>query len=143
MPRELLFLLLADAVLVLHAAIVAFIVGGLFFIIAGNIRGWRLAGHLWFRLAHLTAIGIVVTEAWLGVDCPLTIVEMRFREMAGASGYEGSFIAYWLQQLLFYTAPPWMFTVAYSCFGFLVFATWWRFPPRWKHPQRKPGSLNH
>ena len=32
--------------------------------------------HLWFRLAHLTAIAVVVLQAWFGVICPLTTLEM-------------------------------------------------------------------
>ena len=34
--------LLADATLVLHVALVVFIVAGLVLIIAGNLRGWRI-----------------------------------------------------------------------------------------------------
>ena len=36
----------ADAVLTLHFALVAFVVGGLVLVIIGNLRGWRL--DLWF-----------------------------------------------------------------------------------------------
>ena len=55
--------LLADAVLALHVAIVLFVVGGLVLVIAGNFRGWRWVNRLWFRLAHLGAIAVVVAEA--------------------------------------------------------------------------------
>jgi len=55
--------LLADAVLILHLAVVVFIVGGLVIIVAGNLRGWRWVNGLGFRVAHLTAIGVVVAEA--------------------------------------------------------------------------------
>jgi len=62
-----LYQLLADMVLVLHVAIVAFVVIGLVLIVAGNLRGWRWVNALWFRLAHLAAIAIVVAESWIGM----------------------------------------------------------------------------
>ena len=122
--------LLADLVLSLHVLVVVFVVGGLAFVIVGNLRGWRWVNALWFRLAHLLAIGVVVAEAWFGLVCPLTSLENWLRRHARASVYDGSFIEHWLQGLLYYDAPPWVFTVAYSLFGLAVAATWWAFPPR-------------
>jgi hypothetical protein len=122
--------LLADAVLVLHFVIVLFVIGGLVAVVAGNIRGWHWVNSLWFRLAHLAAIGVVVAQAWLGQVCPLTTVESRLRIQAGSPGYSKSFIEHWVQVVLFYEAPAWVFVLAYTTFGLLVLATWWRFPPR-------------
>jgi hypothetical protein len=121
--------LLADAVLALHVATVAFVVGGLVLVIIGNLRGWRWVNTLWFRLAHLCTIGIVVAEAWLGIVCPLTTLEMWLRAQAGATPYSGNFIEHWLQALLFWQAPAWVFIVAYTAFGLAVAAAWWYFPP--------------
>lgn len=126
---------LADAVLTLHAAIVAFVVGGLVLIVVGNLRAWRWVNALCFRLAHLGAIAFVVAEAWFGFVCPLTTLEMWLRVRVGAATYSGSFIEHWLQRLLYYEAPLWVFTLAYSLFGLLVAATWWYFPPRRKRPR--------
>lgn len=126
---------LADAVLVLHVAVVLFVVGGLLLILVGNLRRWHWVNAAWFRGAHLAAIAFVVAEAWLGVACPLTSLEMSLRVKAHASTYSASFIEHWLQRLLYYQAPAWAFTLAYSLFGALVAACWWRFPPRWG---RKP-----
>lgn len=121
--------LLADAVLTLHFSIVAFVVGGLVLTVAGNFAGWRWVNSLWFRLAHLAAIAIVVSQAWLGVTCPLTSLEMWLRAKARATTYGGSFIEHWVQRLLYYEAPSWVFTLGYSVFGLLVAVVWWRFPP--------------
>ena len=121
---------LADATLVLHVALVLFIVVGLVLIIAGNLRGWRWVNVLWLRLAHLVAIAVVAAEAWVGVVCPLTSLEMWFRTRARAATYSGSFIEHWLQRLLYYDVPAWVFTLAYSLFGLAVAATWWYFPPK-------------
>ena len=119
----------ADVVLLLHFAIVVFVVGGLVLIIVGNMRGWHWVNALWFRLAHLGAIGAVVAESWLGITCPLTILEIWLRSKAGGKVYTVSFIEHWLQRLIFFDAPPWAFVLGYSLFGLLVLVTWWYFPP--------------
>ena len=121
---------LADVVLALHVAVAAFIVGGLVLIVVGNLCGWRWVNALWFRLAHLAAIIFVVAEAWIDFTCPLTSVEMWLREKAHAEIYDGSFIEHWLQRILYYDAPAWVFTLCYSLLGALVVAIWWYFPPR-------------
>ncbi len=123
------FRVLADGVLVLHAGLACFVVGGLIAIVAGNGLGWRWVNAYWLRLAHLAAIAIIAAEAWLGADCPLTTFEMWLRRRAGASTYSGGFVEHWLQRLLYYEAPAWVFIAAYSLFALLVALAWWRFPP--------------
>jgi hypothetical protein len=125
--------LLADVALTLHFSVVAFVVGGLVLVIIGNLRNWRWVNALWFRLAHLGAIAVVVAEAWLGVTCPLTNLEMWLRAKARATTYSGSFIEHWIQRILYYEAPSWVFALGYSIFGLLVVATWLCFPPTSKH----------
>jgi hypothetical protein len=129
--------LLADLVLVLHVAVVLFVVGGLAVVIAGNTRWrWRWVNLPAFRLAHLAAIGVVVVGAWIGEVCPLTTLEMTLRLRAGRGVYEGSFIQQWLQRLLYYEAPAWVFALAYSVFGLLVALAWWYFPPTFRRRRR-------
>jgi len=122
--------LLADLVLSLHLAVVLFVVGGLLLIVAGNLRGWRWVNALAFRLAHLAAIAVVAVQAWLGAVCPLTTLEMWLHAQAHVPSYSGSFIEHWLQRLLYYEAPAWVFTLLYSLFALAVVVAWWRFPPR-------------
>jgi len=122
--------ILADLVLLTHIAFVAFMVVGLLLIFIGGCCGWRWIRNPWFRSLHLAGIGVVVVQTWLGIICPLTTWEMQLREKAGDATYAGDFIAHWLQRLLYYEAPPWMFTVAYTLFGLAVFGSWWRFRPR-------------
>jgi polyferredoxin len=126
--------LLANTVLILHVGIAAFVVAGLVLAILGNLNRWSWVNNFWFRSAHLVAIAVVVAESWCGVACPLTTLEMWLRSQAGASTYGRGFIEHWLQQLLYYDAPPWVFVLAYSAFGLLVLASWWYFPPR---PRRR------
>lgn len=121
--------LLADMVLSVHVAIVLFVVGGLVLVVVGNWWRWRWVNALWFRLLHLAAIAVVVAQVWLGMVCPLTTLEMWLRASAGQNTYGGSFVEYWLQRLLYYEAPDWVFTLAYTVFGLATAAVWWRFPP--------------
>lgn len=122
--------LLADAVLLLHFGVVVFVIGGLLLVVAGNKLGWPWVNKLWFRLAHVVAIGIVVAQAWLGQVCPLTTLESWLRVQAGSPSYSKSFVEHWVQRLLFYEAPFWVFALAYTVFGLLVLASWWYFPPQ-------------
>ena len=125
---------LADAVLVLHAGVVLFVVGGLIIIYVGNVRGWRWVNALLFRLTHLAAIAMVVVQSWLGHACALTTVESWLRERAGQPGYSKSFLEYWLQRLMYFEAPIWVFALAYTAFGLLVLAAWRRYPPKRREP---------
>jgi len=125
-------LLLADAVLITHVCIAVFVVVGLLLVVVGNLEQWDWVNNAWFRIAHVTAIGIVVAESWLGFVCPLTTLEMWLRSRAGGASYGGSFIEHWLQQLLYYSAPPCVFIAGYTLFALIVLATWWYFPPRFQ-----------
>ena len=122
--------LLADLVLCLHVALMLFVVLGLPLVVVGNLRGWGWVNAPWLRFSHLATIAIVAGEAWLGIVCPLTTLEMALRARASEATYDGSFVEHWLQALLFWQAPAWVFTAAYTLFGLAVAATWWRWPPR-------------
>ena len=67
--------ILADLVLLLHLAVVVFVVGGLAAVVLGHRQGWSWVRNLPFRLANLAAIGVVAAQAWLGQVCPLTTLE--------------------------------------------------------------------
>ncbi|MEQ8231508.1 MAG: DUF2784 domain-containing protein [Gammaproteobacteria bacterium] len=120
----------ADLVLAAHAGIVVFVVAGLAGVLVGGWRGWAWVRYRAFRYLHLAAIGVVVAQSWLGIVCPLTTLEQALRARAGDATYSGAFIAHWLERLLFYAAPWWVFTAAYSGFAVLVLLAWWWVPPR-------------
>lgn len=125
-----LYRLLADAVVVLHAGYVLFVVAGLLVIVAGVVCGWPAVRNPWFRWIHLAMIGIVVFEVLMSITCPLTSLENLLRAQAGETIREGSFIARVAHDLVFWNAPPWVFAVSYCLFGVLVLLTFCLAPPQ-------------
>jgi hypothetical protein len=120
--------MIADAILVVHFAIVLFIVGGLAAVWLGAALGWRWVRCRWFRYLHLAAIAYVAAEALLGIACPLTVWE----DIARGGLRPESFIGRWIRALLFYSAPEWLFTTAYIAWALATLATLWLVPPRRK-----------
>jgi len=118
---------LADAVLVMHALIALFIVGGLAAIWVGSLLDWQWVRHRLFRLAHLFAIGLVAILSLVGVICPLTALEDWLR--GGSVGTQG-FIQRWVSRLLYYDVPVWMLTLLYVVFALAVLLSWRAVPPR-------------
>ncbi|MBM3344522.1 MAG: DUF2784 domain-containing protein [Betaproteobacteria bacterium] len=116
----------ADLILIVHFAFVLFVVGGLLMIWIGHAAGWQWVRNFKFRVAHLAAILFVALEAIAGVMCPLTIWEDALRGVTS----DQSFIARWVHAIMFYSAPPWVFTLLYVAFALVVAATFWLVPPR-------------
>ncbi len=123
--------LLADAVLLLHAGFIAFVVLGLLLILIGGALKWSWVRNCWFRIAHFAAIGLVIAQAWLGITCPLTTLENNLRARAGQPTYERGFIADHVHQLIFFQAPWWVFALVYTAFGLLVVVSFWLVRPKW------------
>src|SRR5260221_10829470 len=105
--------ILADAIVIVHAAYVAFVVFGLVAILAGAALRWSKAGGYFnwtrnfkFRIAHLAAIVLVCVESLVGVMCPLTTIEDWLQRQAGGAEYRGEFVGYWAHRLIFYDFAP-------------------------------------
>ncbi len=122
--------LLADLVVMFHAAYVGFVVVGFGAIVAGIAMRRDWVRNFIFRSAHLAAIALVCIEALAGTICPLTALEDALRRRGGESGYAGDFIGYWAHELIFYSAPSWIFTACYLAFGAAVALTFVLAPPR-------------
>jgi hypothetical protein len=118
--------MIADLVLVVHFAIVAFIVGGLAAVWIGAALGWPWIRNRWFRYLHLGAIAYVAAEALLGIACPLTVWEDLMR----GGVHPESFVGRWVHRALYYDAPEWVFTTAYVAWTAATLVTLWRVPPR-------------
>ena len=112
--------LLADIVLVVHALVVAFNVGGLAAIWIGAAFEWRWIRNFWFRAIHLGAIGFVAVGSLVGTVCPLTVLEDALRQTGPP---QSGFIQRWVGRLLYYDFPASVFTIAYVLFGLIVVLT--------------------
>lgn len=129
---------LADVLLVVHVAYVVFVVGGWVAIVAGGLLRRRWVRNLWFRFAHLLAIGIVAVQAVLGVPCPLTVWERDLRLAAGQNPGDLPFIPRMLQRVIFFEAPPELFTLIYVVFGGVVVISLFVLPPRRRNRDYSP-----
>jgi hypothetical protein len=118
------YLAAADVLLFTHVLFAAFVIVGLLLILVGRLFSWSWVRNPWYRVAHLIGIMVVVLQSWLGVICPLTIWEMQLRSKAGDVVYAGSFISHWLEELLYFQAPTWVFIVCYTTFGLFVLFSW-------------------
>jgi hypothetical protein len=118
--------LLADALLVVHFAIAAFILGGLIAVWAGAALAWGWVRNPWFRYLHLGAIAFVALEALAGVACPLTVWEALLR---GEGRPDDAFISRWVHRVLYYRAPDWVFTAAYVSWTLATLLTLRLVPP--------------
>ena len=98
---------LADAILLIHAFVVAFIVGGAGYIWVGAWRDWRGIRSPLFRYVHVGAMLFVAAEAVMGLVCPLTLWESALRGEQAHSG----FVAYWVGRIIYYDLPGWVFSV--------------------------------
>ena len=83
--------LMADLVLVVHLAFVAFVALGGFL-----VWRWRRLGWLHVPVA-LWGAAIAVT----GFTCPLTPLENRLRRLGGQAGYQGGFIEHYVTAALY------------------------------------------
>lgn len=130
MDSSFFFLLAADTFLYLHVLIAAFIVFGLILIFVGKVRSWSWVRNPWFRIIHLAIISIIVIQSWFGIICPFTTIEMKLRSRAGDAVYSGTFISHWLEEILYYQAPAWVFIVCYTIFAAIVIISWFYIRPR-------------
>lgn len=102
-----LYQILADSVVVVHALFVAFVVLGGWL----TLR-WPWVG--WLQIPALTWGALVEFFAW---SCPLTPLENLLRARAGEAGYAGGFIDHYLWHALY---PPGLTRNAQLVLGSLV-----------------------
>lgn len=117
---------LADIVLVAHALVVLFNVGGLAAIWIGAALNWRWIRKFWFRAIHLGLMGFIAAESLLGMVCPLTVLEDALRRTGPP---QSGFIQRWVSGLLYYDLPASFFTTAYVLFALVVLATFFVIKP--------------
>jgi hypothetical protein len=115
----------ADAILLIHALVVAFIVGGALYIWIGVWLGWPGIRSPLFRYVHFGAMLFVAAQAVLGLVCPLTVWENALRGNPSNTG----FVAHWIGRMIYYDLPGWVFSTAYVAFAGALIVTLILVPP--------------
>jgi len=114
--------ILADLIVVLHFGWILFMLWGFFLTLYSVIRLYVFRSpsafcvHFmdrWiFRTVHLSGIAFVALLAALGKYCPLTVWEYQLRSRYDpALTYPGSFIARWIERLVYPDVHPLMIVI--------------------------------
>jgi hypothetical protein len=137
--------LLANFILGLHFAIITFNVLGLVVIPVGGALGWHVVRVAWLRLLHLGLMAAVAGQALMGRACILTIWQ---NELTGNRSAPVPMIMQWVNHLIYWNLPIWVFAVMYSAVFLYVVAlvVWVPFmpmraagtamTPRWRRRRR-------
>jgi hypothetical protein len=118
---------LAQAVLAVHLAVIAFNLFGLIAIPLGGWFGWGWVRVRWWRWLHLAAMAVVAVQALAGQACFLTIVQAR---LSGQGGAPEPLIMGVVNRLIFWPLPIWAFAVLYVLLLAYVLALLKLVPPR-------------
>jgi len=82
---------LADSVLVLHLLFIGFVIFG----------GLLVLRSPWIALVHIPAACWGTFIELTGGLCPLTVMEVGLRRIAGDAGYSGSFVEHYLLPVIY------------------------------------------
>lgn len=88
---EVLWRLLANLTVLLHALTIAFIV-------LGGFLAWRWRAVAWVHVPFAVWGVLIEYRGWV---CPLTPLENHFRARAGVAGYSGGFVEHYLVPLIY------------------------------------------
>jgi hypothetical protein len=117
----------AEAILASHVAIILFNLFGLIAVPIGALRGWRFVRIAWWRVLHIAALAAVAVQAVAGRACILTVWQA---EMSGAATEPKPLIMGWVDRLIYWHLPMWVFAALYlAVFGYAL-ALLWFVPPR-------------
>ncbi len=107
---------MAVFILILHLSVILFMVIG--------FPVGLITNHRRFRLIHAGALAFITLLMILQIPCPLTV----FEEGATGESYEGSFLATWLNRIIYvqWFTPQTVFIID-MIFAVAVFSSfWWR-----------------
>lgn len=85
------YLLLADLVVLVHFAFVLFVIAGAFLLLRSR----------WWAVLHAPAFvwgALIEFRGWI---CPLTPLENALRARAGQAGYAGGFIEHYITRIIY------------------------------------------
>jgi hypothetical protein len=116
---------LGQAVLAIHLVVIAFNVFGLVAIPLGAWRGWAWVRIRWWRVLHLASLAVVALQAAFGRACFLTLWQSGL-----TGGAEQPLIMRWVNSVIYWPLPMWVFTAAYVAIFAYVLGLWIWVRPR-------------
>jgi hypothetical protein len=106
----------ADATVFLHLAFIGFVIFGAFLV----------SKHPRLKYAHWTALSYGLLVEVFNWYCPLTLLEQHLRSRLGRGAYERSFIAHYLDQLIYWDVPQWVLITGAAVVAALNAGFYWR-----------------
>lgn len=123
--------LLGQLILAIHLAVIAFNVAGLAAIPLGAALHWDWVRIRWWRALHVLSWVVVALQAVAGRACFLTY----WQDDLTGGGARDPLIMRWVNRLIYWPVPMWVFTAMYVALFVYVLALWW-----WVRPIRRPGT---
>jgi hypothetical protein len=116
-------MMLADLVLAAHVAVILFNVFGVVAVPIGAVCGWRFVRVRWWRVLHVVLLAAVAAQALLGRACILTLWQAALA--GGASAHPAPLIMRWVDRLVYWQLPIWVFAALYlAVFGWALALLW-------------------
>ena len=114
--------MLAVPILALHLAVIVFNLVGLIAIPFGAWRGWSFVHAPIWRLTHVATWGVVAVQAIFGRACILTLWQTA---LEGKAGTDEPMVMRWVNSVIFWPLPMWLFSVIYVlAFGCVLALLW-------------------
>jgi hypothetical protein len=120
-------MILAQAILAVHVAIILFNLFGLIAVPLGAFCRWQFVRVRWWRVLHLVLLGTVALQAVAGRACILTLWQDA---VATGAASPTPLIMGWVNRMIYWPLPIWVFAALYVLvFGYAL-ALLWLVPPR-------------
>src|SRR5262249_1628073 len=116
-------------ILAVHLGVIAFNLFGLVAVPLGAWRGWRFVRGPWWRSLHILSLAAVAGQAVAGRACFLTLWQ---DELSGPGTSGTPLIARWINGVLFWPLPLWLFAILYVAIFAYAVALLWLVPPAWR-----------
>lgn len=114
--------LVADVVMLIHAAFATFVVGGLVATVVGTLLGWTWTRRPAFVRTHMASALFIAVRAAAGIPCPLTWIEDLVRNGIAANCFAGATFHELAHALALRGMPTNQFAFRAIVFGALVMA---------------------
>ena len=126
--------MLAGLILYVHLLIICFNLFGLVVIPLGGWMGWAFVHAPAWRILHLGSLGVTALQASFGQACFLTVWQAA---ASNGSPAAEPLIMRWVNSLIFWPLPEWVFVLIYLLTFAYVILLLWIVPLRWRGRSRK------